>query len=84
MKSNLIKGMLTVTLFTGIFCLSAKADWECENLRIAYGVASEDTIITEDGNVWEYTCNSLQGNVRVTFNTCGTKDVTDDIIINVE
>lgn len=84
MKVKMIKGILSIALFTGVFCLSAKSDWDCENLRIAYGVASGDTIITEDGNVWEYDGSNMNGNVRVTFNTCGTENVTDDIIINVE
>lgn len=84
MKVKLIKGILTIVLFTGIFCLSAKVDWDCENLRIVQGIKSGNTIITEDGNVWEYSCDLSQGKVRVTFNTCGTEDVTDDIIINVE
>lgn len=44
------------------------------------------TIATVDGNAWEWGIESpmyLGQSVRVTFDTLGTDDVTDDIILSV-
>ena len=47
------------------------------------GLCLENTIITVDGNEWEYD-NNAKGCAYVTFNDNGTADITDDKIIAVE
>ena len=59
------------------------------NTRFAKVVESYDTpnatvLITEDGNIWETTRLEKTGNkMIIEFDTKGTKDITDDVIMEV-
>lgn len=48
-------------------------------------VEATNIIITDDGNIWEInTCDIPVGQrINVTFDTCGTRSVYDDIIVAV-
>lgn len=48
-------------------------------------VEATNIIITDDGNIWEInTCDIPVGQrINVTFDTCGTRSVYDDIIVVV-
>lgn len=49
--------------------------------RTEYGYGDGTTIITDDGNIWGY--DGVIGNCKVTFDTCDTPEVKDDIITDV-
>lgn len=70
-------------LFTSIFACAAKFDGDVNNTRVISGVYNGyDTVRTNDGHIWEYINNEVfKGNVKVTFDTKGTENITDDEII---
>lgn len=54
------------------------------NIRSIEAVAvSADTLKDTTGNLWGYDGLTTGTTYTVTFNTCGTDDVTDDIIMEV-
>lgn len=45
---------------------------------------SDGTVITDDGNIWDYQTEMHDGSVHVVFNDNGTADnIYDDIIIDL-
>lgn len=54
---------------------------------IRYGIMEDsETIVTKDGNAWSLIDGPEYENgteVRVLFDSCETKDITDDIIIDI-
>lgn len=51
--------------------------------RVISGGSDGCYITTSDGNVWEYDTEEI-GWVSVTFDTMGTEDIHDDVIIDVD
>lgn len=51
--------------------------------RVISGDSDGRYITTADGNVWEYDTEEI-GWVSVTFDTMGTEDIHDDVIIDVD
>ena len=50
--------------------------------RVISGDSNGHYITTADGNVWEYDTEEV-GWVSVTFDTMGTEDIRDDVIVSV-
>ena len=50
--------------------------------RVISGDSDGHYITTADGNVWEYDTEEI-GWVSVTFDTMGTEDIHDDVIVSV-
>ena len=74
-------------LITAIAIVIALSATGCKNNQYtAEGKCNGDTIITDDGNVWECE-NDIKGewtDVIIRFDDNGTKDdITDDIILSV-
>ena len=68
--------------------VKAKEKTESETkYLVRYGfMESKDLIVTHDGNFWELIDGPEYENgteVRVLFDSCKTKDITDDIIIDI-
>ncbi len=65
--------------------------WECNLYMIVSGYRFEDgtyytdgTIITDDGHIWGYDTDLPDGTrVQVCFDKQGTKDITDDTIVEL-
>ena len=51
--------------------------------RVISGDSDGHYITTADGNVWEYDTEEI-GWVSVTFDTMGTEDIHDDVIVRVD
>ena len=51
--------------------------------RVISGSSDGRCITTADGNVWEYDTEEI-GWVSVTFDTMGTEDIRDDVIVRVD
>lgn len=49
-------------------------------------VVARGTIVTDDGHEWNVDTSGIPRDVRVivTFNTRGTEDVTDDVIVDIQ
>lgn len=78
---KIISIIILIIAFSGIAVLSTK------NIYTQQGtITKQNEITTIDGNVWGYTGISYNvgTKIKVTFNNCGTSDITDDIIINIE
>lgn len=51
---------------------------------VASGYYADNTVITDDGNIWDYQTEMHDGSVHVVFNDNGTADnIYDDIIIDL-
>lgn len=65
--------------------LALCASTSCHNTRSIEAVAvSADTLEDTTGNLWGYDGLTVGSTYTVTFDTCGTDDVTDDIIMEVK
>ena len=64
------------------FIISA-ANSTVKEYRVISGGSDGRYITTSDGNVWEYDTEEI-GWVSVTFDTMGTEDIHDDVIIDVD
>lgn len=70
-----------IALFFALFILPSVLEWRTDTGIII----AQDTIETSDGHIWEYTTDKATWEVvQVWFNSCGTSDVTDDIIFFVK
>lgn len=64
------------------FIISA-ANSTVKEYRVISGGSDGHYITTSDGNVWEYDTEEI-GWVSVTFDTMGTEDIHDDVIVSVD
>ena len=91
-------GISMATFFIAAIGITGKADLETIQAKemkteseqkyiVRYGfMESKDTIVTEDGNLWELIDGPEYENgteVRVLFDSMGTKEVEDDVIIDI-
>jgi hypothetical protein len=92
------KLMIILTLMVGFcicVCACAKVEVEPEPTTDSIYTADgryyiDGTVITEDGNVWEYHTNNISNEmpydympVWVAFDNNGTDDITDDVILGL-
>ncbi|MGN1339170.1 MAG: hypothetical protein ACI4WS_02650 [Oscillospiraceae bacterium] len=76
--------LLVVAGIAALFFTAGHA--ESQQTRHTTGTVVENGIvITDDGNEWVFECNVQRGTrVSVDFDTCGTKEITDDKIVAVK
>lgn len=83
MKKKLIAILVSALMLTG--CKAADLDADvAAGCRIISGYAEGNIITTDDGHIWEAKgMEDYSGAVTICFDTIGTEDVTDDVIIRV-
>lgn len=78
MKKAIIIISLCATILSGC---EAK---EMRNYVVAGNYYADGTVITNDGNIWDYQTEMVDGPVHVVFNDNGTADnIYDDIIVDL-
>ena len=64
--------------------LSGCSAKETTNYVVQGNYYADGTVITNDGNIWDYQTEMPNGNVHVVFNDNGTVDnIYDDIIVDL-
>lgn len=75
---------ITFILFLCAIILSGCGAKETSNYVAQGNYYSDGTVITNDGNIWDYQTEMSNGNVHVVFNDNGTtNNIYDDIIVDL-
>ena len=84
MKALIRYSILVVTVVVITLCVFGSINRVPDIRSIEGGCVDEDAIVTIDGQLWHYSNRhiSVGQMYQIVFNTMGTKNIRDDIIIS--
>lgn len=83
MKKSIIK-MISIISVMGIIAgcsYTSLHNKRYASALVAYYTPTSTFVVTKDDNIWEIKNFEISGKVLLTFDTKGTSDKTDDIIV---
>ena len=83
MKKYVFPILISISISLSFLAIAICATTQSQNYVVPGYYYGNNTVVTNDGNIWGYETEMPDGAVHVVFNDNGTETIYDDIIIDL-